>query len=150
MKKYLTFLVLGIILSLQLTFARVATPTSSYRHKAVVKLHKASTSSPATTTTSTSTIQTYRACVGKEVSALTKQMQNKKKDALKEFKVAYRNATSTSAKMEIRKTYNQKIKEINRWFNQEVRKIKEKCRNLLVPTTITSTPSESSATTSQE
>ncbi|MEM2768815.1 MAG: hypothetical protein QXL50_02750 [Candidatus Pacearchaeota archaeon] len=135
MKKYFIFIALVIFLITQLTFA--ATERSKFM------FHRRATS-----TTSTPAFlqknKAYNTCVGEKVRALTREMQNRKKQALSKFKEGYKNATTTEAKREVKKTYNQEIKEINKWFNQELRRIKTECKQLRVPT---STPTTTQTTT---
>ncbi len=145
MKKYFILITLAIFLVTQSAFALVIKTKSvpSYRP----------TSTPgefgvrkgiSTATTTPSGI--YKACVGKKAQELTKEMQNKKKQALSNFKEAYNNATTTEAKKEIKKTYTHEIKEINKWFNQELRRVKTECKQLRVPT---STPTPTTTTSTQ-
>jgi hypothetical protein len=71
---------------------------------------------------------------------LTKEMQSRKKNALDEYKNAVKNATSTEAKKEARKAYNTALIDIKKWFNQETKEAKEKCKSTSTPTsTATST-----------
>ncbi len=175
MRNYLTLLTLIILLASQLTFAQVVPPTPLQQDKASLKIQKTHPSSKevkkrevskekkmkafksSTATPATTTPEAYKACVGKQVSALTIEMRAKKKEALNEFKTAYKNATTTEAKKEIKKVYTRKIREINRWFNQEVRRIKAECRSSISPaatttsatSTTTTTPTTTEETTSQ-
>lgn len=92
---------------------------------------------------STSTLSgVYKACIDNEVKKLTDEMKIKRKEALNEFRTAYKRATSTETRKELKKNYTEKIKEINKWFNQKARKIKEECKQLTNPTTTTSTSSQ--------
>lgn len=72
-------------------------------------------------------------------------MSAKKKQALAEFKIDYKNATTTEAKKEVRRNYNKKIQAINKWFNQEVKKVREECHGVQ-PYAPTSTPTTSTST----
>ncbi|MEM0476239.1 MAG: hypothetical protein QW367_01185 [Candidatus Aenigmatarchaeota archaeon] len=146
MKKYFLLIALTAFIVTQLTFALVIktksvppyAPTSTPGEFGVRK---------GTSTATTTPSGIYKACVGRKVQELTKEMQNKKKQALSKFKEAYKNATTTEAKREVRKTYNQEIKEINKWFNQEVRRVKTECKQLRVPTsTPTTTPTTTTST----
>ena len=141
MKKYFLLIALIALFVSQLTFAQTSTPTTTPRHKPTTtprKFHKPSTTTPTTTPSGI-----YKACVGKKVRELAKEMQTKKKETLNEFMTAYKNATSTEVKREIRKNYNQKIRDLNEWFNQEVRRAKNDCRGLMIPTL---TPTTSTST----
>ncbi|MEM5782598.1 MAG: hypothetical protein QXD43_05410, partial [Candidatus Aenigmatarchaeota archaeon] len=52
-----------------------------------------------------------------------------------EFKTLYHNATTTNAKKEAKKAYTQKIKEINKWYNDELIKAKSECKEAKPATT---------------
>lgn len=117
---------------MQLTLAQTSTlattstsPSPPFGHKSTLK-PSASLNKKLEKKTSGS----YKKCIGEKIRELTDEMRSKKKEAFNEFKVAYKNATSTEAKKEVRKNYNQKLKEINKWFNQEIRQTKKECRNL--------------------
>jgi len=136
MKKYIiasiASLLLVSFLVTQLTFAQTTTtsapPTKVIKKhvvkpvvkKPVVKKHvvKKETKQNA-----------YPACVGKEVSALAKEMRQKKINAWREYQKA--------------------LKEINEWYKNAVKEAKEKCKATTTPaTTTTSTEATSTATTS--
>lgn len=165
MKKYFLLIALTAFIVTQLTFALVIKtksvppyePTSvsaelSRKRQITRALEgNARDNAEKRSTTSTTALpvkgKTYDACVGKQIKELTKEMMNKKKQALSKFKESFKNATTTEARKEVRKTYNQEIKEINKWFNQEVRRVKTECKQLRVPTsTPTTTPTTTTAT----
>lgn len=147
-------MLLTVFLGSQLIFAQTSTVTTTPQKKlpSQQRLYKHNPpkaglekKTPRHTTTTPSEI--YKACLGKEVRRLTAEMRAKKKEALNEFKIAYRNSTTTEAKSKAKENYSQTIKDINKWFNAEVRKAKEMCRGLRKST---STPASTPTTTSQE
>jgi len=94
--------------------------------------------STATTTPQPKTISPA-SCYKEKVNSLNREMQLRKKQALSEYRSALKSATSTTAKIEARKTYNSKIKEINNWYNQQLNQAKIDC-GLKRATTTESTP----------
>jgi hypothetical protein len=66
-------------------------------------------------------------CHKEKLNSLNREMQSRKKQALSEYQTALKSATSTTAKREARKTYNNKIKEINNWYNQQLNQAKIDC-----------------------
>lgn len=85
----------------------------------------------------------YKICVSQKIKNLTTIMQTKKKEAFDDYRQLAKNTTSTKI---LKESYAAKIKEINRWFNEEVKKVKEECQvNILAPF---STSTNSTSTTS--
>jgi glucose-6-phosphate isomerase len=134
MKKYIiasiASLLLVSFLVTQLTFAQTTTTTSATTTK-VIKKHavKPVVKKPIEkkhVVKKETKQNTYSACVGKEISALTKEMKQKKINALKEYQKA--------------------LKEINAWYKNAVKEAKEKCKATTTPAT--STEATSTATTS--
>ncbi|BCX15735.1 MAG: hypothetical protein KatS3mg097_627 [Candidatus Parcubacteria bacterium] len=116
MKKYFIFGLLAIILGSQLIFAKSLTSTKMKPN--------------------------YNACVNSKIKQLTKEMTKKKQDAWTEFKTANKKATTSQARREIEKNYNQKIVDIKRWYNQELKNVKTECKSLQSSTsTLTTTTS---------
>ncbi|GIW66802.1 MAG: hypothetical protein KatS3mg095_0700 [Candidatus Parcubacteria bacterium] len=75
-------------------------------------------------------LKLYNACIGQKVRNLTKEMQNKRKDVLSNYRNELKLSTSTNNLenlKELRKKYINTIKEINKWYNNELRKIKQEC-----------------------
>jgi len=100
----------------------INTPTTTLPKPKPIKPHKPFVGAKSTTTISTST-----ACYKEKVINLTREMQLRKKQALREYRSALKSATSTAAKREARKTYKNKIKEINDWYYQELKQAKIDC-----------------------
>jgi plastocyanin len=71
--------------------------------------------------------ETPASCYKERVNSLNREMQSRKKQALSEYRSALKSATSATAKREARKTYNNKIKEINNWYNQQLNQSKIDC-----------------------
>ena len=132
MKKYIIASIVSLLLVSflvsQLTFAQTTTATSATPTK-VIK--KPAVKKPVVKKVVKKQIKqnAYSACVGKEVSALTKEMKQKKLNAWREYQKA--------------------LKEINEWYKNAVKEAKEKCKATTTPaTTTTSTEATSTATTS--
>jgi uncharacterized protein YecT (DUF1311 family) len=126
MKKYIiasiALLLLVSFLVTQLTFAQTTTATSATSTK-VIKKHVVKPVVRKQTKQNT-----YSACVGKEVSALAKEMRQKKINAWKEYQKA--------------------LKEINEWYKNAVKEAKEKCKTTTTPVTPATSTEATTATTS--
>jgi hypothetical protein len=109
-------------LTLAQTTTTTNTPTTTLTKTKPIKFHKLFFGLKSTSTTTTST-----SCYKEKVTSLTRQMQSQKKQALSEYKDALKSATSTTDQRDARKTYNNKIKEINNWYYQELKQAKVDC-----------------------
>jgi Skp family chaperone for outer membrane proteins len=122
--KKIILLSLIIIFSLtSLTFAQTITPTTSTSTSTTTKPLKQHKSK------AKEVVGAYEKCLNLEMKNLTKEMQERKKNALAEYKNTLKNATSTEARKEARKGYTSALKDIQKWFNQATKEAKEKCRS---------------------
>ncbi|GIW65723.1 MAG: hypothetical protein KatS3mg094_242 [Candidatus Parcubacteria bacterium] len=141
--KKLTFVLLTLVLLTSLTLAQTTTTSTSTistpKHKPVVPVKKGVVKKE-----KVKKLSSYQGCVGQKVRELTKEMQSKKKEALNNYRNEIKNATSTTASREVRKNYIPVIRDINKWYNSELRKIKQECK--IATTTPTSTPTTSNST----
>jgi Skp family chaperone for outer membrane proteins len=142
--KKIILLILIIIFSLaSLTLAQTTTPTTSTSTVTTtkpLKQHKFKAKGVA---------GAYKKCLNLEMNNLTKEMQERKKNALAEYKNALKNATSTEARKELRKGYTSALGDIQKWFNQATKEAKEKCRSTATstPTTTISAPTSTATST---
>jgi transketolase len=149
MKKLIPLLTFAVLFSfVTFSLAQTTTPTTSTTTKPV-KQHKVSRVHTA------KKVSTYTKCLNEEMKKLTKEMQTRKKDAWANYQNALKSATSTGAKKEARKAYNQALRDINKWFVQATKEAKNKCKSststpVTFPTTSTSTSEATSTATSTQ
>ncbi|MGC8776239.1 MAG: hypothetical protein ACP5QN_02935 [Minisyncoccia bacterium] len=141
MKKIILFSILTIF-TLSIVQISLAATNQNASSSLNFKRHPSSTMEQ-TTSSQIKTIKpyqkNYQKCLKDEVKSLTKEMQTKKKDALSIYKTNLKNSTSTTAKKEARKSYNLEIKNINQWFENEIKQSKTRCKTTTSTSTSTST-----------
>jgi DNA primase len=149
MKKLIPLLIFAVLFSfVTFSLAQTTTPTTSTTTKPI-KQHKMSRVHAA------KKVSAYAKCLNEEMKKLTKEMQTRKKDAWANYQNALKSVTSTVAKKEARKAYNQALRDINKWFVQATKEAKNKCKSststpVTFPTTSTSTSEATSTATSTQ
>jgi Skp family chaperone for outer membrane proteins len=140
--KKLILLTLAILIFFSLIFAQTTTPTTSTSKATTTKPVKQPKAVKPYKSKAKGVAGVYEKCLNVEMQRLTKEKQSREKTALAEYKNNLKSATSTQAKREARKSYNNALRDIKKWFNQSTKEAREKCR-----LTATSTPTKTPTST---